>query len=85
MSASLYKAKISNMNKCLNLKNLYSYGNTYINKDIQYLCNLKRLYSYKDTYQDSNICLLGGILQNNMLEYIYIFNENDITSPITLS
>ena len=45
VSLSTVSVKISNMNECINIKNLYSVDNTYTKQDIEQLHNLKRIYS----------------------------------------
>ena len=58
ISLSTYKVKISNMNKCVNLINLYSSNNTYNSDDIAPLRNIRRIYSYSDEYEQNDKSLL---------------------------
>lgn len=61
VSLSSYNVKVTNMNECVNLKNLYSYENTYTNEDISPLRNLKRIYSEDDKYRSNNSCMLSDL------------------------
>ena len=58
VSLSTRRVKISNINKCVNLRNLYSYRNTYNRDDIVPLKKLRRIYSYYDKYEQNGNCLL---------------------------
>ena len=75
VSLSTYFVKISNMNKCVNLRNLYSYKNTYKRDNIVPLKNLRRIYSYEDKYQQNGDSLLQDLLRNNKLEYVLVYND----------
>ena len=74
VSLSTWNVKISNMNKCINLRNLYSYDNTYNRDNIVPLKNLRRIYSSNDNYEQNGNCLLQDLFENNKLEYVYINN-----------
>ena len=63
------------MNKCVNLRNLYSFDNAYERDDIVPLKNLRRIYSYEDEYQQNNTCFLQDLFRNNKLEYVFVYNE----------
>ena len=63
------------MNKCTNLRNLYSAANTYSRDDIVPLRNLRRIYSHEDKYQQNDNCLLQDLIENNKLEYVFVYNE----------
>ena len=74
VSLSSARVKITNMNQCVNLRNLYSWENTYTKEDISSLRALKRLYSAIDKYQ-GNYSLLSDLFLGNKLEYVYINNN----------
>ena len=76
MSAILDNVKISNMNECVNLRNLYSYKNTYTKSDIETLHNLKKIISIDNKYESNDGCLIEDVFKNNKLEYIYVHNWN---------
>ena len=56
--ASLDRVKITNMNECVNLANIYSEENTYTKQDIETLRNIKRVHSEDDKYENDGSCLL---------------------------
>ena len=58
VSLSTGKVKISNMNECVNLRNLCSFVNTYKKADILSLKNLRRIYNSNDKYEQNNTCFL---------------------------
>ena len=78
VSLSTIFVKISNMNQCINLKNLYSLGNTYKKQDVEQLHNIKRIYSLYDNYDNERCCLIEDLFKNNKLEYVYIYNRKNI-------
>ena len=55
------------MNLSINLRNLYSYHNTYTKNQIATLRNLKRVFIYQDRYESDNGCLIEDLFVNNML------------------
>ena len=63
------------MNKCTNLRNLYSYCNIYKRDDIVPLKNIRRIFSWDDKYKDSNSSFLYDVFENNKLEFVYVWNE----------
>ena len=74
VSLSTRRVKISNINKCLNLRNLYSNRNTYNGDDIVTLTNLRRIHSAYDNYQQNSNSLLQDLFENNKLEYVNVWN-----------
>ena len=70
------------MNKCVNLRNLYSYKNTYTKNDIETFHNLKRIYSEYDKYESTDNCLIEDLFKNNKLEYIYVHNWKSNTNIV---
>ena len=74
VSLSTYHVKISNMNKCVNLRNLNSDSNTYKRDDIVPLKNLRRIYSYRDEYEQNGKYFLQDLFENNKLEYVHVIN-----------
>ena len=88
VSLSTMHVKISNINKCVNLRNLYSDKNTYNSDDIIPLKNLRRIYSCNDYYQQNGNCLLQDIFKTNKLEYVYLYHNesnSNIVSSLILS
>lgn len=75
VSLSTQYVNISNMNKCINLRNLYSYSNTYSSEDIVPLKSLRRIYSRADNYAQNGNCLHHDLFKNNKLEYVYFWNH----------
>ena len=82
VSFSTYNVKILNMNKCANLRNLYSYKNTYNSNDIVPLKNLRRIYSHRNKYERNGNCLLQDLFQNNKLEYVYVDNYESASNIV---
>ena len=74
VSLSTESVKISNMNKCVNLKNLSSLDNTYKRDDIVPLNNLRRIYSFNNKYEQNGNCLIQDLFENNKLEYVFVYN-----------
>mgnify|MGYP001058359344 CR=1 FL=1 len=52
ISITLMNVKITNMNECVNLKNIYSLENIYTKEDIAKLRNLKRIYTWNNKYEE---------------------------------
>ena len=75
VSLSTWQVKISNMNKCTNLRNLCSKRNTYNRDDILPLRNLRRIYSSNDNYEQNGSCLLQDLFKNNKLEYVHMYSD----------
>ena len=76
------------MNKCTNLRNLYSYFNTYNRDDIVPLRNIRRIYSYEDEYEQNDTCFLQDLFRNNKLEYMYVYNgyfDSNIVSSFIIN
>ena len=63
------------MNECINLRNLFSWYNTYTKSNIETLYKLKRIDSYEDKYETKDSCLLEDLFKNNKLEYINVRND----------
>ena len=82
VSLSTGKVKISNMNQCVNLRNLCSKRNTYNRDDILPLRNLRRIYSEYDNYEQNDNCFLQDLFENNKLEYVYIDNGYPYTNVV---
>ena len=74
VSLSTWHVKISNMNQCVNLRNLHSEEITYNRDDIVPLRNIRRIYSYEDKYEQNSNCLLQVLFENNKLEYMYVYS-----------
>ena len=60
------------MNKCTNLRNLYSYCNIYNSNDIVPLKNIRRIFCLDDKYEDNNSSFLYDVFENNKLEYVCV-------------
>ena len=87
VSLSTWGVKISNINQCVNLRNLYSYKNTYKRDNIVPLTNLRRIYSYIDKYEQNDNCFLQDLFENNKLEYMYVYNgyfDSNIVSSFVI-
>ena len=82
VSLSAEEVKLSNMNQCINLRNLYSYKNTYNSNDIVPLKNLRRIYSSNDKYQQNGNCLLQDLFNSNKLEYVYVWNNQSDSNVV---
>ena len=74
ISLSTHKVKITNMNKCVNLRNLSSYRNTYNRDDIVPLKNLHRIQSINDEYEENDNCFIYDLFASNKLEYVHVIN-----------
>lgn len=85
VSASLRRAKIINMNQCVNLTNLYSEYNAYTFYDVFNLRNLKRIYTFFDNYDGEGSCLLEDPFKNSKLEYMDISSVSNANSSLILS
>lgn len=53
VSATLHNVTITNINECINLKNLYSLENYYKSQNIKNISKLKRFYSECDYYNST--------------------------------
>ena len=82
VSVSTLRVKILNMNKCINLRNIFSWENIYKSDDIVPLKNLRRIYSNFDYYQQNDNCFLHNLLRNNKLEYVYVNNQMSFSNVV---
>ena len=70
------------MNKCVNLRNLYSFDNAYERDDIVPLKNLCRIHSHNDRYEQNGNCLLQDLFENNKLEHVNVYNINSNSNVV---
>lgn len=82
ISATLHRAKISNLSECVNLQNLYSCNNTYAVQDIEHMHRLKRVHSTNDRYVSSKRTLIEDLFLNNKLEYVNFVDAIFTNTPM---
>ena len=61
VSLSTVSVKISNMNECVNLINMYSRNSIYNSAGIVSLANMRKIYSFRDKNEQSGNFFLFGL------------------------
>ena len=88
VSLSIECAKLSNMNKCINLRNLYSAEYRYESDEIAHLRKLCRICSDSDVYRQNGSCFLQDVFWNKKLEYVYVdnrYSDSNVIKSLTIN